>query len=68
MEKIEINDLIDILTSMYNSQIALDKNAIEKLKKQGFNNAIDLSNYCFKSGWNEAIKSILQALEDEKQK
>ena len=61
-ELIEVDNLVSIFSKMYTSNIVLDEEAFKKLSEMGFKNPVDLANYCFKSGWNEAIKVMLQTL------
>lgn len=64
-ELISVETLLDVCTKMYTSNIVLDEDAIRKLQDLGFKNPVDFANYCFKSGWNEAIKVMLQTLRKE---
>ena len=65
-ENVNSSNLLNMLTKMHDSNILLDKEAITKLQKAGFKHPVDLANYCFKSGWNEAIKTVLQMLRSPK--
>ena len=64
-ENVDVLGLIDVLTRMYSSTVVLDRDALDKLGKGGFKHPVDFANYCFKSGWNEAVKVMLQSLRKE---
>ncbi len=61
-KEVNLRVLFEYLTTMHKSNIKLDEDAIEKLQKAGFTNPIDLANFCFKSGWNEAISVLLKTI------
>jgi len=59
---INLRVLYEYLVNMHKANLKLDDEAIENLKKSGINNPIDLANFCFKSGWDEAVKVLLQGI------
>ena len=61
-EDVPVENLIEILTKMYSSTIVLDEEALKKLSKARFTHPVDFANHCFKCGWNEAVKVVLQSL------
>lgn len=61
-DNVDVNDLVDVLTKMYSSTIVLDEEGLKKLGKVKFNNPVDFANLCFKAGWNESVKVMLQSL------
>lgn len=44
---------------MYRHIKLLDAEAVKKLQEQGFNNPVDMANYCFNAGWGEAVKHLI---------
>ena len=61
-DEVPVDGLIDVLTKMYSSTVVLDEDAIKKLSDAKFTHPVDFANFCFKAGWNEAVKVMLQAL------
>jgi hypothetical protein len=55
----ENRELRKYLLSMYRHIKLLDAEAVKKLQEQGFNNPVDMANYCFNAGWGEAVKHLI---------
>ena len=66
-DQVCVDDLVSVFTSMYGSNVVLDEDAIMELKKLGFKDPVSLANFCFRGGWNAAIKVVLQSLEKKRE-
>ena len=61
-KSIDLKILFDFLKDMHNSNIKLDDEAMNTLKQMTFKDGQELINFCFKTGWNEAVGVLLNAL------